>query len=312
MSRILLIQAMPYWNMAFDSINGKYRNDPEKYIFTNNYFGQYYGALPNYQVVDGLFANWPIAKYTRQRFGNLSRLAVGNPCIAKEYFQGTTASTCDRCCGVPMCTCDREDDTYSTYLRAHDDCTPVVARYPEDPDGLGELGGTYEIVYTEQDFHNCTDISQVRSWMEWQDCIEMSTFMCSQRFEHISGLPGFLPIFRKDILPQMQRRASALQKDEYGFFARKAVRDLQAAADDASQFSDSFTKVLKEPALLRGAALDVHSGTTCPPCAIRSSWFDLRFYCASRVLFAISQESTPRPLDAKPKLVTCMPDKSSK
>lgn len=39
--------------------------------------------------------------------------------------------------------------TYTRRLRAHDDCSDYVARWPEDPDSLGPLGGTYEIVYNE-------------------------------------------------------------------------------------------------------------------------------------------------------------------
>lgn len=39
--------------------------------------------------------------------------------------------------------------TYTRRLRAHDDCSDYVARWPEDPDSLGPIGGTYEIVYNE-------------------------------------------------------------------------------------------------------------------------------------------------------------------
>eukprot|EP00439_Symbiodinium_sp_Y106_P072335 s179_g13.t1 len=60
------IEAMPYWNMAYDAQGGKYEMDPIKGIFTNNYFGDYYGnmGMANYQVTNGLFANWPIAHWT--------------------------------------------------------------------------------------------------------------------------------------------------------------------------------------------------------------------------------------------------------
>jgi len=245
------IEAMPYWNMAYDAQGGKYEMDPIKGIFTNNYFGDYYGnmGMANYQVTNGLFANWPIAHWTSERFGSKSHMAKGNPCIEKEYFKGTTASVCDRCCmdTSGTCECDEDTDTYSTFLRAHDDCTPWVARWPEDPDALGPLGGTYKLVYTEEDFHNCTDIKQVRTWMEWQDCIEMSTFMCSQRFKRISVEPGFLSTFRKLILPQMQKRADAFSEDtDYGKYVRKAVRKLTDTAEQESQHSDAFTSVLQE------------------------------------------------------------------
>eukprot|EP00439_Symbiodinium_sp_Y106_P074782 s179_g14.t1 len=154
-------------------------------------------------------------------------MAKGNPCIEKEYFKGTTASVCDRCCmdTSGTCECDEDTDTYSTFLRAHDDCTPWVARWPEDPDALGPLGGTYKL-----------------------DCIEMSTFMCSQRFKRISVDAGFLSTFRKLILPQMQKRADAFSEDieqdtDYGKYVRKAVRKLTDTAEQESQHSDAFTSI---------------------------------------------------------------------
>ncbi|OLQ00425.1 hypothetical protein AK812_SmicGene16916 [Symbiodinium microadriaticum] len=265
------IEAMPYWNMAYDAQGGKYEMDPIKGIFTNNYFGDYYGnmGMANYQVTNGLFANWPIAHWTSERFGSESHMAKGNPCIEKEYFTGTTASVCDRCCmdTTGTCECDEETDTYSTFLRAHDDCTPWVARWPEDPDciemstfmcsqrfkrisvepgprakglesadGLGKLGGTWKLVYNEEDFNNCTDIKQF-----------FLAVAGSQRFKRISVEPGFLSTFRQLILPQMQKRADAISEDtEYGKYVRKAVRKLTDTAEQESQYSDAFTSVLQE------------------------------------------------------------------
>ncbi|CAJ1403873.1 unnamed protein product [Effrenium voratum] len=237
------IEALPYWNIAFDSLNGKYRNDPEKYIFTNKYFGSYYGTGVNYQVIDGLFANWPIAKYTEERFGKDSPMAAISTCVRKEYFKGYKATTCDKCCGVAGCTCE-ESDERTTYLRNHDDCSPHVARWPEDPDAMGPLGGTYELLYSEEDFDKCKDIRLVRSWMEWQDCIEMGNFMCSQRFNFVMGQPEFPKTFRQKILPEMKRRAAAAVENEQGRFYREAVRQLEDAADSSSS-DDSFTNVIK-------------------------------------------------------------------
>lgn len=34
------IESLPYWNIALDAYpDGKYRDDPDKYIFTDKYFG---------------------------------------------------------------------------------------------------------------------------------------------------------------------------------------------------------------------------------------------------------------------------------
>ena len=59
------VGALPYWNAAYDSVNGKYRNDPKKYIFTDNFFGDLFpSAKKNYAVTNGLFVHWPISIYT--------------------------------------------------------------------------------------------------------------------------------------------------------------------------------------------------------------------------------------------------------
>ncbi|CAK9108349.1 unnamed protein product [Durusdinium trenchii] len=196
------IEAMPYWNMAYDAKDGKYRHDPEKYIFTNNYFGNYTGTGANYMVIDGLFANFPVTEWTSERFGNKSYMAKDNKCIREEWFKGTKPSVCDRCCVTHCSDCrDTSPDVYTTRLRLHDDCSPYVARWPMDPDALGPLGGTYDLVYSEEDFAACHDVKVVRSWMEWQDCIEMSTFMCGHRFGIVSGQPGFETVFKKRVLP---------------------------------------------------------------------------------------------------------------
>lgn len=243
------IEAMPYWNMAYDAQDGKYKNNAEKYIFTNNYFGSYYGTGINYQVIDGLFANWPVLEWTAERFGNKSYMAPDNKCIREEYFKGTVPSVCDQCCQLPKALCDCENlpggatPTYTRRVRAHDDCSPHVARWPEDPDAAGPLGGTYEIVYNEDDFDICTDVSKVQSWMEWQDCIEMSTFMCSQRFGYISGRPGFQKIFVQDILPEMKKRVLA-SRDPYFDKALRALED--AGSSSADVFQDVLKKLVKE------------------------------------------------------------------
>merc|ERR1712070_1143997 len=109
----------------------------------------------NQSLIDGLFAYWPIAEYTRSRFGNLSTLAtqdtkhgpVANPCIQQEWFH------------PPGSGC--------SLLRNHADCTPFVARQPRDPTGQRDgglhplipmhaeagMGGTFDLIFTEDDFN---------------------------------------------------------------------------------------------------------------------------------------------------------------
>jgi len=41
-------------------------------------------------------------------------------------------------------------------------------------------GGTWDLRFTEADFHHCIDPTHTPSWMEWQNCIEMSAGTCFQ------------------------------------------------------------------------------------------------------------------------------------
>lgn len=62
------IQALPYWDIAFDSYpHGKYRPDPEKYIFTSEYFGAYWTD--------------PAENYTVTYVPHTTRLRVGAYCL---------------------------------------------------------------------------------------------------------------------------------------------------------------------------------------------------------------------------------------
>ena len=163
------IGALPYWNVAFDAVHGKYRNNPAKYIFTSNFFGNLWNNEANgYAVTNGLFANWPIAEYTSDKYGNTSWLAQDNRCIREEWFK-------------PL-TCDSNNTNSPRYLRDHQDCTPVVARNPLDntlnSKGTG-LGGSFEMVYTESDFDICNNPKFIKNWMDWQNCIEFGTASCT-------------------------------------------------------------------------------------------------------------------------------------
>jgi hypothetical protein len=130
------IEAMPYWDYAKDTNTGVYFQTGN-FIFSNDYFGDYAGdPKQNYAVTNGLFAYWPIAEFTEERFGESSSLDV--LCARQKYFTGFTASVCERCCGQSDCTCDPETDTSKTWFRAHDDCTPYVTRNPfEEPNFEG-------------------------------------------------------------------------------------------------------------------------------------------------------------------------------
>ena len=123
------IEGLPYWNVALDSVNGTYRHDPEKYIFGPKHFGSREGTGPGKAVVDGPFAWWPVPEFTPERFGQTSSLAQRSTCVRNEYFKGTKASTCSRCCleAPGTCTC-LSNDTFPQPLRDHDDCNHYVAR----------------------------------------------------------------------------------------------------------------------------------------------------------------------------------------
>ena len=80
------------------------------------------------------------------------------------------------CCGRGFfCSCPRHSKT-KRYLRDHADCTPNVARQPDDPSSpnANKLGGTYEIAFTERDFNDCIKYpDNVRTWMNWQNCVAL-------------------------------------------------------------------------------------------------------------------------------------------
>ena len=168
------ILALPYWDYSRDTKSGDCF-EKECYIFSDAFFGDIQGnADENYAVTNGLFANWPITEYSSDRFGAASNLNV--PCTINEYFKGFVSTVCTRCCGKDdTCICDQVDDVFPHYLRNHDDCTPYVARNP------GEslpIMGTYNLLGTKADFDACTNPSNVRSHMEWQNCIEFEQFSC--------------------------------------------------------------------------------------------------------------------------------------
>ena len=77
-------------------------------------------------VTNGLFAYWPIAEYTDERFGPNSELAANTDnaeCIKENYFVGVEADVCDKCCGrTDDCECTSTDKN-TTWLRCKFICS---------------------------------------------------------------------------------------------------------------------------------------------------------------------------------------------
>lgn len=174
-NRPMKVKAIPYWDQSLDSSAdpvGIYFNDDEKFIYTNNYFGDFWTkAEDEYAVVNGLFAEWPVAQWTEERFGATSNLNQSK-CIASQFFTGTVATTSD----CPNYTKDIR------WFRDHVDCSQYVTRQPDDPDGpqaVQPLGGSYGIVYSKEEFEACGKYPEnVRTWMQWNTCQDPGLFFC--------------------------------------------------------------------------------------------------------------------------------------
>lgn len=189
-----LIEAMPYWNMQFDASNGTYRHDPDKYIFSENFFGSMRGDPDNgFALSDGQFAFWPVSLF------NSSKHAADSPrtdlkCLQQGWINPAPASVCRRCCGStdPSCKCDQDDDVFDRFLRAHDECMPHTVRNYEQ---FKMMDGSRELLFTEDDFNKCTDPSLIRNFPQWQRCIELDRSACffplgSIDVSKIPTLPG--------------------------------------------------------------------------------------------------------------------------
>eukprot|EP00756_Hemistasia_phaeocysticola_P059187 Hpha_TRINITY_DN3590_c0_g1::TRINITY_DN3590_c0_g1_i1::g.25686::m.25686 len=211
------IGAMPYWDMSLDSVDGAYRNDPKKYIFTDKYFGDYFGnETEAWAVTNGLFAYWPVAIWSSQKHGKESPLAAISECVRREYFV------------PPNCS---EDNT-TKLLRAHQDCTPFVARYPRDASGPNAvLGGTSEITYTAADFLACTDPSNAPVWMAWQNCIEISRVACNVRARDALQLST-------EEVEALQAKAYSLPNREYSHAASNSTAHIMELLRSGPQHCD--------------------------------------------------------------------------
>ena len=202
------ILALPYWDYARDTQSGDCF-EKDCYISSDAFFGDIQvDPEQNYTVTNGLFAYWPMTEYTKDRFGSTSNLNVD--CTNNEYFVPTVASVCKRCCGQgDDCVCDQDDDVFPQFLRSYDDCTPYVARNPDD--GL-LLDGTYNLLGTQADFDVCTNPSYIKSHMQWQNCVEFERLSCMFYFQK-----KFLTLLRVHFHPRpsqsLLKRSFALRRN---------------------------------------------------------------------------------------------------
>lgn len=175
------IEAMPYWDVSLDSESGIYFNDTSadsKYIFSSNFFGSYQGNPNKANIVsDGVFADWPVATYAPERFGPSS--PVSAKCLGEGWFKETNATKCKRCCFAKLednCVCNRSTDAFESFLRTHDFCAPAVAR---DPFGQVPFDGTFYMRNTRVEFDACTNVTNIKSWTDWMNCIEPGYIDCA-------------------------------------------------------------------------------------------------------------------------------------
>lgn len=156
------IGALPYWDMSLDAVDGDYYKDAEKSIFSPSYFGaKDTKADNNYTVTDGLFAFWPIAKLEQFKSNKAECIKSG---LAAKFI-----TSCD-------------DGSGPVYLRnTFKNCNLYLTRNPESEPNSFNIQGSLDIVYSQEDFSQCTDPTNIKSWMEWQNCIEVSDGKCNQK-----------------------------------------------------------------------------------------------------------------------------------
>lgn len=201
-NRPMKVRAIPYWDQSLDSEDpvGKYTNDPNKFIYSENYFGNFWTeASDSYAVVNGLFAEWPVSVWTEERFGPKSELAnrTGSMCIRSGFFPGTVATKDD--CGA--------DYTPTRWFRDHVDCSQYVTRQPDDPNGpqaYGPLCGHYGICFSKEEFDSCSTYPEnVRTWMQWNTCQDPGLFFCDVPRDLLLVLP-IRARLRDAVVPQMK------------------------------------------------------------------------------------------------------------
>ena len=145
-------------------------------------------------VTNGLFANWPVAEFTEERFGPNSDMATKNnkvgKCWSEQWMKPIQPGIPDPTTGeLPMtdfgastaaipeyCSpeCKADPSQCPIYLRSDIySCNGFAYRTPSHFGTNSHVaGGTSEITYTETDFEACVNPDNTRTWMEWQNCIE--------------------------------------------------------------------------------------------------------------------------------------------
>lgn len=180
------IEAMPYWNVAYDALGGRYRNDPRQYIFSDAFFGSYRGdPQQSFAITNGLFAYFPIFEYNASRHGSQS--SSNYRCLREGWIRPTRTTVCRRCCGKTNCVCDPAKDVFNTFLRNFDECSPYTTR---DYEQFPLMDGTRELLFTQHDLNQCTNSTFIRSFDQWQRCIEMERSSCFFPGVDVSAIPG--------------------------------------------------------------------------------------------------------------------------
>lgn len=180
------IEAMPYWNVGYDANGGKFRHDPRNYIFSDDFFGSYRGDPErSFAVTNGLFAFFPMFQYNASRHGSKSNSSLR--CLQEDWIRPAPVSACRRCCGKAGCVCDPEKDVYDTFVRNFDECSPYTTRnYEQFP----LMDNTRELLFSEEDFNICTNSTLIKSFDQWQRCIEMERSTCFFPGIDVSEIPG--------------------------------------------------------------------------------------------------------------------------
>ena len=193
---------VPYWDVAKDGLGGEYYGDPEKGIFTSNYFGSRPQKADNWQVTDGLFANWPIAEYEEDRFGPTSDMAGPNnynkvaTCFKEKWFYPgfpdsknvnliqrpdtglldaskfeannvSYAADGQGTNAIPIwCSdeCKKDHTKCPRYFRLDQyNCNPNVTRTIAVGNGNSLMsGGSTDMFYDDSDFNACTNPKWIR------------------------------------------------------------------------------------------------------------------------------------------------------
>jgi hypothetical protein len=297
------VLAMPYWDFSLDSAGGKFELDPERSIFSSNFFGSRDGTGDNFQVTDGLFRNWSMTEWSSERFGKSSWLAKdpANRCSREEWFQGRKAELCDRCCfsskwryAQPRnasvdCTC-AETDTYRTTVRNHPDCTPFLNRWSKTPlAGFdGKLAGSgivapsgqvltnmmgnqeYKLMYNAADFNACIDFKNTPSIVAWQACIESNFPRCGDPTSRLSQMRfqnQIVTLITRLTLPVFDAESV---KKQGGLLLLDALKEL---APDIELCKKNFSLYGWYDVLLEGSALKLDDSRRLDAWALKAKHF---------------------------------------